>query len=439
MNCEALFGRLEIVDQTTSKAWQDLFPGLIVQPAMSLTNTVVTCRRCQARYSKKSVQLPSGTYYCPTCLLLGRVCSNEYLVSLPEKNHFTGPTELTWRGTLTPAQTEAAEMIKQIFKQHRQHLLWAVTGAGKTEMLFPGLFAALSQGKRVAIASPRIDVCLELLPRLQQAFAQTEIMLLYGDQPEPYHYTQFVLCTTHQLLRFYQAFDVLVIDEVDAFPFAQDQQLHFAVQQARKTISACLYLTATPGPALLQQVRKGVLSLSYLPRRYHGHPLALPHCHLALNWYKQLMKGRLPSVLNRLLKDKVQRQQSFLLFVPKIALLKPLAKLLSNNFANLKFTTVYAADPKRAEKVQAMRQEKLTALLTTTILERGVTFKNIEVIVLGSDDSVFTTSALVQMAGRVGRHRDYPTGRVDFICAGYSCAMKQATKQIKQINQKAGF
>lgn len=29
---------------------------------------------------------------------------------------------------------------------------------------------------------------------------------------------QLVICTTHQLMKYYQAFDLLIIDEVDSFP-----------------------------------------------------------------------------------------------------------------------------------------------------------------------------------------------------------------------------
>ncbi len=153
---------------------------------------------------------------------------------------------LTWTGQLTPLQAGCSSQIRQYFKSREDHLMWSVTGAGKTEMLFEGIAWAIANGLRVAIASPRVDVCLELAPRLKQAFSTTDQVVLYGDMPDDYRYCQLTICTTHQLLRFYHAFDVLVIDEVDAFPYAADPGLHFAVQQAKKTAGAALYLTATP-------------------------------------------------------------------------------------------------------------------------------------------------------------------------------------------------
>ena len=73
-----------------------------------------------------------------------------------------------------------------------------------------------------------------------------------------------------------------------------------------------------------------------------------------------------------------------------------------------KIEAVYAEDPQRKEKVQAMREKEIPLLLTTTILERGVTFPNLDVAVFGAEDRIFTESALVQIAGRVGRSAKYP-------------------------------
>ncbi len=112
------------------------------------------------------------------------------------------------------------------------------------------------KGLRVAIASPRVDVCLELAPRLQAAFASIPQIVLYGEMPGSYDYRQLTICTTHQLLRFYHAFDVLVIDEVDAFPFAADPGLAFAAERAKKLTGALLYLTATPSKELQRQERQ---------------------------------------------------------------------------------------------------------------------------------------------------------------------------------------
>ncbi|BBP92620.1 hypothetical protein BsIDN1_62380 [Bacillus safensis] len=61
-------------------------------------------------------------------------------------------------------------------------LVWAVCGAGKTEVLFHGIEYALNQGMSVCIATPRTDVVLELEPRLRKAFQGVIITVLFGRQ-----------------------------------------------------------------------------------------------------------------------------------------------------------------------------------------------------------------------------------------------------------------
>ena len=50
---------------------------------------------------------------------------------------------------------------------------------------------------------------------------------------------------------------------------------------------------------------------------------------------------------------------------------------------------VHAEDSMRKEKVAAFRKGEIPLLVTTTILERGVTVKNLQVAVLGAEEEIF--------------------------------------------------
>lgn len=433
MEAQALYGRQLALSAHEATA---LPAGVQVLPAMQVDEHNVICQRCGSYLDRLRAQLPKQQYYCYQCLNLGRVSTLVKLYHMPEPNDFATVPVCTWHGTLTTQQAACAQSIQANFIAHKRQLLWAVTGAGKTEMLFPGIAWALAHRWRVAIASPRVDVCLELAPRLQAAFADAQIAVLHGHNPEPYRYTQLTICTTHQLLRFRQAFDVLIIDEVDAFPFAANPRLAFAVNQAAKVNGAILYLTATPSRALLKQVRRGELAISYLPLRFHQHLLPPIKVRLQPNWHQLLLQGKLTRCLVQQLQKYQHNHRRFLLFVPRIQQLASVYAALRHYCPQMMGQTVYSADPERLTKVQQMRSKQLQYLVTTTILERGVTFPGIDVIVLGADDAVFSTAALVQIAGRVGRSRDRPTGLVWFICHSHGRNVKRAQRQIQTINQK---
>ena len=136
------------------------------------------------------------------------------------------------------------------------------------------------------------------------------------------------------------------------------------------------------------------------------------------------------------MQETLREGHRFLLFIPHIADLALAETALRHSFTTFRFATVHASDPERLEKVQKMRDGDYDFLVTTSILEWGVTFPEIDVYVLGADDPVFSSSALVQIAGRAGRSQSRPTGRVVFWINCNCRQVNQAVSQVKYLNRK---
>lgn len=403
----------------------------------------ITCRRCGSNQPQDRQSAPCNCgdhcFYCIRCLQMGKIKRCSLLYALTEKNRFSPVKEpvLTWQGKLSVQQERASKEIESTIKAAQTRLIWAVAGAGKTEMLFKGIEWALREGKRICIASPRTDVCLELAPRLKSAFQDVEQLTLYGDMEESYRYTQLVIATTHQLMRFKEAFDVLIIDEIDAFPFDTDKGLQFAAQKAKKTDGSLIYLSATPNKKMRQDIAQKKLTASILPARYHGYALPEPKAMWAGDWRNAIIKRQKKAVIYKEINHLIQAHRRFLVFVPNIELMVNFSAYLKEIFPQCSFTSVSSEDEQRKKKVESMRDETYQFMLTTTILERGVTFRDIDVLVIGAEDRTFTEAALIQIAGRAGRHRDFPTGEVLFLHHGQTKALKSAIRQIKKMNRLA--
>lgn len=313
--------------------------------------------------------------------------------------------------------------------------LRAVCGAGKTEMLFPGIESALNQGLRVCIATPRTDVVLELAPRLKAAFQGADISALYGGSEDKGRLSPLMISTTHQLLRYKDAFDVMIVDEVDAFPYSADQTLQFAVQKARKKNSTLVYLSATPPKELKRKTLNGQLHSVRIPARHHKKPLPEPRFVWCGNWKKKLNRNKVPSAVKRWIAFHVKEGRPVFLFVPSVSVLKKAAACFKD--VNCRIASVHAEDKQRKEKVQQFRDGQLDLLLTTTILERGVTVPKVQTGVLGAESPIFTESALVQIAGRTGRHKEHADGDVIFFHYGKTKSMLDARRHIKEMNDLA--
>lgn len=405
-------------------------------PAMKKEKGKLCCNRCGQAVDKERHQLPIGAYYCRSCLILGRVRSDEELYYFPQEE-FPKADVLKWQGTLTEFQAKVSQRLVEAVAKRKDSLVHAVTGAGKTEMIYQVVAQVIDQGGAVCLASPRIDVCLELYRRLKIDFA-CDISLLHGES-EAYFRSPLVIATTHQLLKFYRAFDLLIVDEVDAFPYVDNPMLYHAVHQAVKEQGTKIFLTATSTDELDKRVSKGELSRLSLPRRFHGNPLIVPQKVWLENFQKYLNQKKLVPKLEQFVKKQRKTGFPLLIFASEIKRGQEFAEVLQNNFPNEKVGFVASTTENRLDIVEKFRQKDITILVTTTILERGVTFPCVDVFVVEANHCLFSRSALVQIAGRVGRSMERPTGELIFFHDGTTMAIEKAIKEIREMNQEAGL
>lgn len=405
-------------------------------PAMKEEKGKLCCNRCGQAVDKERHQLPIGAYYCRSCLILGRVRSDEELYYFPQEE-FPKADVLKWQGTLTEFQAKVSQRLVEAVAKRKDSLIHAVTGAGKTEMIYQVVAQVIDQGGAVCLASPRIDVCLELYRRLKIDFA-CDISLLHGES-EAYFRSPLVIATTHQLLKFYRAFDLLIVDEVDAFPYVDNPMLYHAVHQAVKEQGTKIFLTATSTDELDKRVSKGELSRLSLPRRFHGNPLIVPRKVWLENFQKYLNQKKLVPKLEQFVKKQRKTGFPLLIFASEIKRGQEFAEVLQNNFPNEKVGFVASTTENRLDVVEKFRRKEITILISTTILERGVTFPCVDVFVVEANHCLFSRSALVQIAGRVGRSMERPTGELIFFHDGTTMAIEKAIKEIREMNQEAGL
>ena len=215
--------------------------------------------------------------------------------------------------------------------------------------------------------------------------------------------------------------------------------LNHAVEQAKTETGRFIYLTATSTLSLEEQVRLGTLEKHHLARRFHGNPLVLPKFLWQGRLQKSLTRGKLPRPL--LYQIKKQRKSKFplLIFFPNIAIGEKFTSILQKYLPDEKMAFVSSKSEKRSTIVEKFRKKELSILVTTTILERGVTFPQVDVFVCMANHHLYTSSSLIQIGGRVGRSPDRPTGKLYFFHEGLSKSMLRCREEIKVMNKKGGF
>ena len=272
------------------------------------------CRRCGNTTNFKKT---SKGYYCEACKQFGRY----YVDILPSVKRWklasVKNSDYQLNYMLSKKQRHCAKEIIEGVKENKDVLVYAACGAGKTEMVMPLITYCFQNKLKVGMAIPRKEVVVELHQRFKESYPKKTIVAVYGGNHEVID-GDFVLCTTHQLFRYEKAFDVLIVDEVDAFPYANNKVLEGMVEYAHKQCK--VLLTATPSNELLELAQKGELKLVTLFERYHQGKLCIPKVHIGYTWYLYV---RLFEFL------KKYQNKTTLVFVPSIQMANQLGKLLS--------------------------------------------------------------------------------------------------------------
>lgn len=426
-------------------------------PGIKITDRgKLTCSRCSQDDGVVPIECAAcgeQCYHCENCLSMGesRFCQSLYAVPgkwgssrLPEK-HVTPKMYVK----LSRAQEDASCALRQFVLQpeQRERLVWAACGAGKTEVTFKAIGEALSRSQKVLFAIPRKDAVEEVVLRIRRAFPKFPVACLHGTSKNRFDDASIVVATTHQVMRFFECFGLIILDEVDAYPFNISPMLQAGITRARAKGGKTIYMTATPSEEMLARYRKGDLPCIWIPARHHGFPLPEPELLVEKKLPLMELGTVVPETLIEIIHETVEGDLAQLfVFVPSIELGQRISQALSqilrlppfNDFDGSWVQFCHSRDEDREEKLRDFRRGKFPILVTTTICERGLTLQKVNVVVLFADRArVFDVSALIQMAGRSGRSREYPEGRVWFVGTRISREMKAARDRIRTMNLQA--
>ena len=404
------------------------------------------CRRCGS--TKQIIEDNCnfcGNPRCLTCLNcrsmgLAKSCFPFYSAPNPDRLEVISTINPTLQFQLTPPQLRASQKLVAFWEgDGGEFLVWAVCGAGKTEVSFGIIAKALSEGARVLVAIPRKDVVQELLPRFERAFPQVEVAALYGGSGDRHQDAPLTIATTHQCLRFYQNFDLIILDEGDAFPYQGSAMLHFAVRRSLKPEGKMVLMTATPDRNQINKTSSGRLPSVTIPARPHRKPLIVPEL-VKLNLRLPTISGpkwEPPPLARQFLLDIRANTRKGLIFLPTIKLIETVGKSLVQWAQTLKISgALIHSQVGDREKVKGeFKEGRYDFLVASTVFERGITIPDLDVLVLLADyERVFDCRTLVQIAGRAGRLGE--PARVLFAAAKTTKAMRDSYQWIVRMNEE---
>ena len=363
-----------------------------------------------------SIGYLNGKPYCRRCISF-KGEEVEHKLSYQKK----APIHLLYE--LSPEQKELSDKLVENYKKGIDSLVFAVCGSGKTEICLELIKNVVSRGLCVGFAVPRRSVCYELGMRLRAIFKDNSVTIVFGGHHKLI-IGDIVCLTTHQLFRYENYFDLLIMDEIDAFPYKGNDVLQ---QMFKRSVRGHhVLLSATPTQELIDEYKKPGKDLLELFARFHHHNLPVP----------KIIEGniiKLNYILLNKVKEFINNKKPVFIFVPTIDDSKKLGLFLKLFYSKGTYINSKREDPQKI--IDDFRKKKYQYLVTTAVLERGVTIKDLQVIVYKADHSIYDSSALIQIAGRVGRKKDAPEGEVIFLAKRKTKHMERAVAEIVAANE----
>ena len=324
---------------------------------------------------------------------------------------------------LSSEQKELSNKLVENYKKGIDSLVFAVCGSGKTEICLELIKNVVSTGHCVGFAVPRRSVCYELGMRLKAIFKDNSVVIVFGGHHKLIK-GDIICLTTHQLFRYENYFDLLIMDEIDAFPYKGNDVLQ---QMFKRSVRGHhVLLSATPTQELINEYKKPGKDLLKLFARFHHHDLPVP----------KIIEGsvlKLNYILLNKIKEFIANNKQVFIFVPTIDDSKKLGLFLKLFYS--KGTYINSKREDQQKIIEDFRKKKYQYLVTTAVLERGVTIKDLQVIVYKADHNIYDASALIQIAGRVGRKKDAPDGEVIFLAKRKTEHMERAVAEIVTANE----
>ena len=197
--------------------------------------------------------------------------------SPPIQETLIAPSEVD----LTPAQVEAVQAITGSLGRFAPHLLFGVTGSGKTEVYLRAIEEVIRRGRQALVLVPEISLTPQLLERFRKRFSAGVAVIHSGltgtDRHEAWAaartaHARIIIGTRSAVFTPMPDLALIIVDEEHDTSFKQQEGFRYsardiAVLRAQRAAVPVVLGSATPSLESLENVAAGRYRQLLLPER----------------------------------------------------------------------------------------------------------------------------------------------------------------------------
>ncbi len=304
----------------------------------------------------------------------------------------------------TEGQLRAIEEIKKDMESDTpmDRLLLGDVGFGKTEVALRAAFKAINDNKQVVFLVPTTVLAQQHYNKIVERFKDfpinIEMLSRFRTQTQVKKIQENLrlgiidmIISTHKILNdkiIFKDLGLLIVDEEQRFGVKQKEK----IKELYPSVDI-LSLSATPIPRTFNMAISSIRDLSELDEA--------PIDRLPVNLFV-IPKDEF--IINEAIKRELNRGGQVFYVHNRINDIYSVYNEINKNFDDKKIAVAHSKIPtKELEKIMIdFYEKKYDILLTTTIIENGVDFANVNTMIINDADKL-GLSQLYQLKGRIGR------------------------------------
>lgn len=219
---------------------------------------------------------------------------------------------------LTDEQRRAYEQICSRLGSGRAHLLYGVTGSGKTLVYLKLIDRVLAEGRTVLLLVPEITLTLQTVDILRRRYGSDEIAVLHSGLSTGERFDEWqrikrgdcrlVIGTRSAVFAPLKNIGIIIIDEEQEHTYKSEMTPKYSAAEVaafivREQKGLLLLASATPSFETFFKARSGAVGFSEITHRYNGR--ALPRV-LVSDMTQELLAGN-RSCVSAMLADEISR------------------------------------------------------------------------------------------------------------------------------------
>lgn len=188
---------------------------------------------------------------------------------------------------LNEEQETAFRQIRNSYGTGRTHLLYGVTGSGKTHVFIAIINDLIQQGKSVLLLLPEISLTLQIVRRFYSLYGQ-ELAVLHSALTQRERFDEWqrikngkvkvVIGTRSAVFAPVKDLGAIIIDEEQEHTYKSEMSPRYAAKdiatfRVKKEKAFLLKASATPSFESWHDAKKGNIGFSQITTRYNGKPL----------------------------------------------------------------------------------------------------------------------------------------------------------------------